>query len=149
LVVSKPGFRIDAVRIRENDILLGYFGSKDARVGFSRLVDGRIIPETELTHEVGLEGVIPYPATLTISPDSKLIAYTCVKDTAIELWDFPPRRQKPVRLLDEVCGAYCMAFSADTTRLAAADADQKLRIWDLKTKAVLERVTLPRLAVLF
>jgi WD40 repeat protein len=139
----KTEFRIANIRIREKDVLLGYFGDNH-RVCFSKIVDGKLIPDKALVHEEGLQGISPRPTTLTFSPDSKLVAYTCVKDTAIEVWDFPLRQQKPIRLLDGEGIAWLMAFFEDNSRLAVVNEDDQLRIWDLKTKALLQKVTLPK-----
>ena len=130
----------------KDGIVLGYFGP-DQEVCLSTVKDRELAPDKPLLHEVGIAGIIRHP-TLVISPNSRVIAYSSVVDTAVELWDFPIRQQTPVRLLETKGVVHKVAFSNDLTMVAIATendrpAENTVRIWDVKKRAVLHRIALP------
>jgi hypothetical protein len=136
--------RIWDLHIREKEILLASL-LRNGRICISKLTAKGIVQDQALTHEEGLEGIIPTrSSTLAISPDCRSLIYLSRKDTAIELWNLPLKRnQKPVRLLDKRGIALVTSFSSDATQLAVVNDDSVARIWDLRKGTLLARINLP------
>jgi WD40 repeat protein len=102
------------------------------RVSICKIQDDSLVEHQAIAHEVGIEGVLDAPRARLLA-EGTMIGYTSVRDTALELFDFPFRDRSPTRLLKEK-GIQSLVIPSNDHSLVAVvtEEEEVIRIWDAR-----------------
>lgn len=119
---------------REDELLVARLVKSNSIV-FVRLKDGRVMSAGELKQD---------DAWAIFSPDASSIIGDNFARGDIELWDFPLRKQEPIRIFHKGEGSQLFVFSRRKQEIANVNFDNVLRIWDTQSgRIVVNKRPLP------